>query len=285
MANYWQDPPKNSTAGGDISVKFNEGTVSVDTYNAVYFCGFDCDKVGSDYNECTYYQTYVRFMMPFPVISGVSYAGITFRAANANFTVEAERIIGHPINVYTYDGDTFSYILSSGDLSMDGWTLAGEWENIPDIYDTINSTGSYWLPMFDVTSEFLTALNGSMPYFEVRLRPLYTTPYTYNYYNYPGYDQESWVSFYGACVGTAAWCASPPGFTAPYCVPTPWLKIVHGGGEQEIPGEEAPESIACISSDYKSQSALVGTTKGSLWRTWDYGANWANIYEVASGVA
>ena len=288
MANVWQDPPKNITAGGLLTTRSHEGTVSVDTHNSTYFCGFKCEKVGSDYNESVYYQTFTRFMMPFPVISGITYAGITFRVPNAKFYMYPdESMLGHPIHVYTYAGEAFPYVLTEDDASMDDWNFVGAWENIYDIATTIDSTGPYWLQMFDVTSGFIAASNNGYPYFAVRLRPFYTEHYVYNYYEYPGYDKESRVHLYGSCIGTAAWCESPPGFpsTTPSGIPVPWLKIVCDE-EQWVPGEDnLVESITCISSDYKSKAALIGTNKGGLWVTWNYGANWAKIYEtVASGV-
>jgi hypothetical protein len=290
MANWWQDPPKNSMAGGYITRnKQADTTELIDTYNSTYFCGFTCHEVSEWFgyyhcNESSHYNTFIKFGIPQSIMaSGVSYVGLTLKVANAEFNITDEEILGHPIHVYTTDLPSvvkFPYEkLGEADVPLTDWNYAGVWENITDIYDEVTANGPYWLPFFDVTSGFMHAIDSGYPFLAIRLRPMYDSPYTWNYYHYPGWDQKSYVSFYGAAIGTYCWQEMPEGFPTASGLPTPWLKIVCNEEQQE-PGDELPEAISCINSDYKSHSALIGTTKGGLWRTWDYGNSWAKIFET-----
>lgn len=295
---WWQDPPKNSTAGGFLKWKRSEDILeTVSTGNQIQFCGWYTQNEGNlfqDKNECYYYHSFIKFAIP-QDIGDIESVGLTVRVANVGYKyIITEPEVGYWISVLTLVDDLgsewFPYqILSEADMYQGTggpwygyWESMGNWRKFWDIYMDYYSDGQHWLPMFDVTDKFVYAKNNNLPYFSVRLIPNYNAPHNWNYNMYL-YDRELWVSFFGGAIGDDYNTDDmPEGFPVSGMskMVTPWLKIVHDGGSQWEPGESEPEEINCIASDYQSQSALVGTTTGSLWRTTNYGQNWSKIFET-----
>ena len=291
---WWEDPPKNDTAGGFLRWKRSDDTFAqLNTGNQIQFCGWYTDNEDNK-NECYYYHSFIKF--PIPDIDNVESAEITVRIAHVAYT----NIITEPgANYYTqvltissgYYPNYFPYrVLSENDMYMDTgehgyWENIGNWRKFQDIFQDYQENDQHWLPLFDVTTEFNAVKNSELPYFPVRIISNYNAPYDWDNNTWL-YNQELYFSFYGGRIGIGYNTSDvPSGFSEDTCMATPWLKIVYSGEAQWFPGEvNVVEEIACLASDYRSQSAIIGTTAGGLWRTWDSGANWSKIFEASSGI-
>jgi len=290
MAIWWEDPPKNVTAGGFLKWKRSDDTFAqLNTGNQIQFCGWYTEQGDSylfgtqHYNECYYYHSFIKF--PIPDIDNIESAEITIRIAHAEYSnILTEPGANYYAQVLTissgYHSSYFPYqVLSEDDMYMGtGGPWYGEWENIgnwrkfQDIFQDYSSDEQYWLPLFDVTTEFNAVKASELPYFPVRIIPNYNAPYDWNHDTWL-YSQEMYFSFYGGRIGTGYNTSDvPDGFSGATCMATPWLKIVYSGEAQWYPGE--PNVVEDI----------VGTTAGGLWRTWDGGDNWSKIFEASSGI-
>lgn len=288
---WWKDPPKNNDAGGGIV--WSEGDDSlmwVDNFSSINKIGYvcTCNNAVFPWNirySSYSYQMYFKFQIPSNdwIISS---AHITAKVHNVGFNVIDDKDKGHALNVYTAPSGASYYpnsTLSSNDYDVSSWSFVGEWEDIWDIYgEMYPNYDPYWLPFFDVTSEFKSAKNNYLTWFAIAIIPEKRTPYDWDYYTCPGWDKECWVDLFNSLVGTEYYGSMPSGYPDDNGLPVPWLKVVYSNGmEQWEPGEEnVIEEISCIGSDYQSQSALIGTNAGGLWRTWDGGANWSKVFET-----
>ncbi len=297
----WIDPPKNTEAGGVITVTEHSNETEVFDSNTIYHVGFRCERQWywpflSDHYESWGYQSFVKFKVPTTFSGDMESAELYTRLAGIVITdvPEADTFYQHYYykSISEYNPAFPWDPLSEDDWDGYGWSWVGvDVDDFQAMYDAYTvSYDAFWLNPVDVTVALQDAIDRGDEWIAIRVAPTSLTPDGYDWDNrLTDEDQECVLSIWGAL--NAPLVPSPSGFSLSECAATPWLKITYSGGDTQYePGEDVNaagegNAVMCVAVDYKTQIALAGTISGGLWFTWSGGGEWEKIYELDEGIS